>query len=84
MATRVLLASNILTLSSANQVDIQLIAVPYDDIMLSIVIEVEVLGFNFPDEAELGRAQRAIDAMQVLPFTSQEAQHAIAYRKLKK
>ena len=84
MATRVLLDSNILILASINKVAIQRIAARYDDILLSIVSEVEVLGFNFPDAAELGRAQRAVSAMQVLPFTSEEAQYAIAYRKLKK
>lgn len=82
--TRILLDSNILILASQQKIDIRRIAAKYDDILLSIVSEVEVLGFNFPDTSELQRAQQAVAFTQVLPFTEAEAQYAIAYRRLKK
>lgn len=56
----------------------------YDELLISIVSQVEVLGFNFPSAAEEAAASNVLAAADVLPFTEREAQYAIAYRKLRK
>jgi len=82
--TKVLLDSNILILLSQGQVDIQSILTRYEELLISIVSQVEVLGFNFPSAAEETAAIDVLAAADVLPFTEREAQYAIAYRKLRK
>lgn len=79
--TRLMFDSNILIMASVGKVDIRRIAGLYDDILLSIVSKVEVLGFVFPNNAEFMRAQQVVSLTQILPFTEVEAQYAIAYRK---
>ena len=82
--TRVLLDSNILILASTGQVDMRAILARYDEVLVSIVSEVGVLGFNFFTSIEEATMHQALAATQVLPFTPAEAQYAIAYRKLPK
>ncbi len=82
--TKVLLERNILILLSQGQVDIQSILTRYEELLISIVSQVEVLGFNFPSAAEETAAIDVLTAADVLPFTEREAQYAITYRKLRK
>lgn len=82
--TRVLVDSNILILASIGHLDMRTILARYDEVLVSIVSEVEVLGFLFPTPAEEGVMRQALAATTIVSFTSAEAQHAIARRKLKK
>jgi len=82
--TKILLDSNILIMASQGQLDVRTALARYDELSISIVSQVEVLGFNFPTVAEEAAAIQVLAVADVLPFTEIEAQHAIAYRKLKK
>ncbi len=82
--SKILLDSNILILASKGKVDMPAILARYEDVLISIVSQVEVLGFAFPTFAEEAAAQAVVAATDVLPFTQVEAQFATTYRKARR
>ncbi|WP_310391185.1 PIN domain-containing protein [Hymenobacter sp.] len=84
MPRRLLLDSNILIAASQGRVDMRAVVADYDDVLTSVVCEIEVLGFLFPSIEEEATARRAVAATDVVPVTADVAAYAIAYRKLRK
>lgn len=76
--------TNILILASQGKFDLLTLFEQYDDVLISIVSEVEALGFNFIDQTEEQLLLQYLQDLTVLSFGEAEAQHAIAYRKLRK
>lgn len=76
--------TNILILASQGKFDLLVLFEQYDDVLISIVSEVEALGFNFTDPNEEQLLLQYLRDLTVLPFGVAEAQHAITYRKLRK
>lgn len=79
-----MLDTNVLIAISKRQFDPRVLHAQYSRILVSFVAYTEALGFNFLDPNEEGRMQLLLDSLEKVPFGLAEAQHAIAYRKLRK
>ncbi len=79
--TRLLLDSNILILAANGQVSADAIFDQYDEMLVSVISEVEALGYAAISPAEELAIRQALATMQILPFTAAEAHYAIGYRK---
>lgn len=84
MSQLIVLDTNILILASQGKFDLLSLYKVYDEVLVSIVTQVEALGFLFTVPAEKEAMSLYIQDLLVMPFTQAEAQHAIAYRKLPK
>ena len=84
MTRRLLLDSNILIAASQGRVDMRAIVAVYDEVLTSIICEIEVLGYNFPTSEEEQTAHRAVAATTVVPLTADIAATTISYRKIRK
>ena len=84
MPRRLLLDSNILIAASQGRVNVRAVVASYDEVLTSVVCEIEVLGFHFPSSEEEAAARRAVAATDVVPVTAEVAAFAIGYRKLRK
>lgn len=76
--------TNILILASQGRFDLLTLFESFDDVLISVVTQVEALGFNFAVPLEEQTMARYFQDLTVLSFTELEARYAIAYRRLKK
>lgn len=76
--------TNILILASQGKFDLLTLFDLFGDVLISVVSQVEALGFNFSNPVEEQTRTRYFQDLTVLPFTEIEARYAISYRKLKK
>lgn len=80
----ILLDINIVILASQGKFDLLSLFDLFDDVLISVVTQVEALGFNFVIPLEEQTMAQYFRDLTIVPFTETEAQYAIAYRKLKK
>lgn len=80
----VVLDTNILIAISKRELDPLLLSKYYDRLLVSFVACTEALGFYFLDPLEERRMHFLVAGLEKVPFGEAEAQHAIAYRKLRK
>ena len=76
--------TNILILASQGKFDLLTLFDSFDDVLVSVVTQVEALGFNFTVLVEEQTMTRYFQDLTVLPFSEAEAAYAISYRRLKK
>ena len=51
---------------------------------LSVISEIEVLGFQFPDADQEAKAQKFVQSLTILPLTDEIVRKTIEIRKLRK
>jgi predicted nucleic acid-binding protein len=81
---RIILDSNVIIYISQKKLELKDLPVEYDEILISSVSCMEVLGFNFPEEETEKALIEFIDSFIVVDTNFEIRKRVIEYRKKKK
>ena len=81
---RIILDSNVIIYISQKKLELKELPVEYDEILISSISCMEVLGFNFPEEETEKSLIEFIDSFNVIDTNFEIRKKVIEYRKKKK
>ncbi|MCX6579541.1 MAG: type II toxin-antitoxin system VapC family toxin [Candidatus Aminicenantes bacterium] len=81
---KVLLDSNIIIYLSKGLLDIGSIFEKYDELYISIITYMEVLGFQFADKKELSLIKELLNSFEIINLNSEIAEDVISIKQKKK
>ncbi|MCP5052707.1 MAG: type II toxin-antitoxin system VapC family toxin [bacterium] len=82
--SRVLVDSNIIIYLSKGLLKIEDILEGYDDFYISIITYMEVLGFQFSDEKEVGIIKKLLNYFKMVNINTEIAENVISFKQKKK
>ena len=82
MSTRLVVPdTNILILASQGKFDLLSLFETYQDVLISVVSQVEALGYNFTNPAEEQALRQYFADLTIMSFSAAQVPHAIRYRR---